>query len=333
MATVTLYKTNFTTRNSCLKHMLKFKIVLFFAIFYVALYSARNYLLFYDEQMEVSECKISNIGIMNINEYQEVTSETHPLENYCKYAVLDPFEKTYVTAIADYPWDNITCNKIMSDIVKFKHGILTVDQDKALTELGYHVICMYRPFAGTLNPKRTTVEILGPWKSFTSKTSYINDDQIEVQCYEENGNESNVDYIYAFAQVPSNATETFQKNTEDLLSVNIIVLDSTSLNAFRRHMPKTVKYFTDHMGAMYLEGHIKVADNSMVNLLPLLTGLRYGNQSEDMPSDYPLDKDLNIEQLPLIWNDYRGTLNEFTSFVFLRNCFHCRPKLCYIFKR
>lgn len=233
--------------------------------------------------------------------------ETHPLENLCRYAVLDPLDKNIINSSKVNPWNYNTCNHVLPHIVVFEDGILSVDQRKAIAEFNTTVTCKYRPFAGALKPYRTKLVPLANWKTVETKSSPIHDEQIEVVCFNEKNKKNKTEvYKNAFAQVSPKLRGTFRKNTEDLLSINIIVLDSTSLNAFRRHMPKTLQYFTHSMNALYLKGYMKVGDNSAVNLLPLLTGLRYGNQSNDMPSDYPLNKNLEIEEVPFIWNNYQG---------------------------
>ncbi len=52
----------------------------------------------------------------------------------------------------------------------------------------------------------------------------------------------------------------------------------------------------------------------MVNLLPILAGLRYVNQSEDMPSDIMPDRyhdtQLELESIEFIWNEMKSQCME-----------------------
>lgn len=237
--------------------------------------------------------------------------ESHPLENSCKYSVLNPDEESiqrYVKHVR-----HTHCDHVMPDLVSLgDDGILRINYSNLPANSSQNIKCMYRSFAGALKPHITVLGNFSKWVRFRNESNVIYDDQIEVQCFEENDvhiNEKNALYRFAFAQIAERPNKTFTNSSEDLLSIDIIVLDSTSLNMMRRHMNSTFQYFVNNMGALHLEGYNKVADNSMVNLLPILAGKRYGNQAKDWPSEYPLNSVLDLESVPFIWKDFQGKLS------------------------
>jgi hypothetical protein len=50
-------------------------------------------------------------------------------------------------------------------------------------------------------------------------------------------------------------------------------LDSVSRLAAIRELPKTLKYLETNLGGYVLKGYTKVADTTLPNLAPVMTGL------------------------------------------------------------
>lgn len=289
----------------------------------VALYLTHKTIVVYELKkcLTVKQYKLDN-------KFQELSSklglvsnvlfeESHPLENSCKYPILDPNEesiKVYVKHIR-----STTCAHVMPELVSLgDDGVLRINQTLSLMELNFTVKCLYRSFAGTLKPGITVLGSYSNFLEFNNETKPIFEDQIEVQCY--NGNftkpsEMTLVYQFAFAQVAPRRNKTFSVNSEKLLSVDMIVLDSTSLNMMRRHMNGTLQYWLKNMGALHLEGYNKVADNSMVNLIPVLVGTRYGDQQKGMPSEYPMDKVLDLDAVPFLWKLYQGKSDTLAYYI------------------
>lgn len=240
-----------------------------------------------------------------LSEYRE----SHPLENSCKYPVLHPDEESIQRFVKHVR--KTVCKPGTPDLVTLSDdGYLRIDPT-VREEFNHSVKCMYRSFAGALKPQITILTNFSDWVEFEDKSEYIFDDQVEVQCYDVNETkyeDKKAVYRFAFAHVPRRVEKRFTDNSETLLSIDMIVLDSTSLNMMRRHMPGTLRYWVNEMGALHLEGYNKVADNSMVNLVPVLAGKRYGNQSEEWPSEYPLNTVLSLESVPFIWKEFEGKL-------------------------
>jgi hypothetical protein len=65
-----------------------------------------------------------------------------------------------------------------------------------------------------------------------------------------------------------------------------------------------------YSGFEWMDGYNKVADNSMVNWMPTLTGMRYENQSSEFVSDINpkhYDKEvLDLDSVPFIWKRIKG---------------------------
>lgn len=230
--------------------------------------------------------------------------DTHPLENLCKYGILHPWEESIMDYLRDV--SNLTCDKILPDIIKFQDGKISVDRDKVGNELNMSIACKYRPIGGALWPKKNVPIPIGEWVTITEEASSVLYDQIEVECYGSNGNNTQLVYKFALAHVIPKDDKTFEKSTEDMLSLNIIEMDSVSRNAFQRHMPISFEYLTKNMKAFDMKGFMKVGDNTLPNLLPILTGLRYLNLSDDMPSDFALDKPNDVDSMSSLWKEYKG---------------------------
>ncbi|EDV94062.1 GH25085 [Drosophila grimshawi] len=82
-------------------------------------------------------------------------------------------------------------------------------------------------------------------------------------------------------------------------SVIILGLDSMSRMNFQRTMPKTLN-FVRKSGWFEMEGYNKVADNTVPNLLPILTG-HMASQLENICEIHSYGC---LDKLPWIWTDY-----------------------------
>lgn len=246
---------------------------------------------------------INEFDVQQYDKLNEQLEETHHLENLCKYPVLHPYDNDlnrFLLTELEY----IACKKVLPNIVSFENGVLSINQTEVKSELNCKIICKYRPIGGTLMNNIKLPVPLGPWVTVKDKSAQIYHDQIEVHCFKEESSESF--YNFSFAHIPRKPKKTFTQSSKNRLSLSIIMLDSVSRNAFRRHMPVSWEYLVNDMEAMDLEGLMKVGDNTAVNLIPLLTGLRYHNMSRDMPSDLPLGKPIDMDSFPLLWKEFRG---------------------------
>lgn len=243
--------------------------------------------------------------------------EGHHLENSCKYPILipeDPSIKHYIKH-----GKSLQCKQVMPAVVTFNYDsqklIVNFPEVKKLFgNLSEKFECKFVPFGGTLRPHITKIKYLGDWVNFRRESPKIDVDQFQVSCFlakaGENGSDISV-YRNAIAQVSEKTVDkkTLQKNDEENLSLDIITLDSTSLNMFKRHAPKSWSYMKDVMEFEHLEGYNKVADNSMVNLIPIFLGKRYLNQSEEMLSDIEPEKPnqpLEAEQFDWPWIKFKN---------------------------
>lgn len=254
------------------------------------------------------------------------------MENSCLYPILVPNEET----IKDYTHHNrnINCTKMQEDYVTFDIQTSTfyINQTLAQLTLGVDIICSYRPFEGTLRPDVQKIAPTKNWTVITEKSLVIVDDQFEVNCIAKNDSkEKETVFKWAFAQI--GARPNIAKNTDTRLSLDMILFDSTSLNQFRRHMPKTNDYMTNQMDVFFMEGKVKksvqrlficdhkcntlfigynkVADNSMVNLLPVFAGKRFHDHSykeHKLPSDLPTNSTMDMDAMPFIWKEFASKL-------------------------
>jgi len=84
--------------------------------------------------------------------------------------------------------------------------------------------------------------------------------------------------------------------------VNVVMfgLDAVSHLNFQRTMPQTREYILQEMGAGYMGGYTKVADNTFPNLVPVLTGM---DIPELTAACWPV-KESHFDACPFIWKDF-----------------------------
>ncbi|KAI6202189.1 hypothetical protein M3Y96_00922100 [Aphelenchoides besseyi] len=232
---------------------------------------------------------------------------SHPMETDCRFPILMPsnksFKKSSLTAIfADEP-------DLMNDVRHYlqanctpANGPILVQQmlDGSIlvnTQLNSNFHTKYECFAqeiqGTLRPIKNETHFVGPFIKSVDINSmklqlpknrrfFIQKDQFHVFCKDENDYTSNrrSSKIFedAFTYVPfkKRLNPPLVENTENF-SIAILVLDSTSRNQFFRHAPQTLRFMKEQ-GFQILHGFNKVADNSAVNLLPLLAGKTFSTK-------------------------------------------------------
>lgn len=178
------------------------------------------------------------------------------MENSCKYPILVPNDET-LNDVVTHP-RQVLCRKVQENYLTFDQqtNILNVNQTLAQRVLGVKIMCQYRPFAGTLKPNIVDLKPLRDWKYISGDQQTITDDQVEVKCHAENDTkQENTVFRFAYSQIGPRPGVKYTDNTETKLSVDIIVLDSTSLNMFRRHMPNSYEYMKKDMEFYHLEGN------------------------------------------------------------------------------
>uniref|UniRef100_T1IU56 Sulfatase N-terminal domain-containing protein n=1 Tax=Strigamia maritima TaxID=126957 RepID=T1IU56_STRMM len=82
------------------------------------------------------------------------------------------------------------------------------------------------------------------------------------------------------------------------LSVTFVGIDSTSRHNMIRQMNKTYNFLRSNNNIIDLKGFIKLADNTFVNVVPLLTGLFVEECWNETMHNVPLD------YLNIIWKDF-----------------------------
>ena len=126
---------------------------------------------------------------------------------------------------------------------------------------------------------------------------------LKIECFD-NGNSTIYTNLHAIAMRKRPTSSSHNANTTadsaDRFSVLLLAIDSVSRMNHIRHFPKT-RSLLEAMEAVELTGYNKVADNTFVNIVPLLTGetpeaLGYPDTGDFM--EKPMDP------LPLIWKNF-----------------------------
>ena len=86
----------------------------------------------------------------------------------------------------------------------------------------------------------------------------------------------------------------------DIMNVLIIGVDSVSRLNYMRQMNNTRKYVNEHLGAVEMQAYHKVADNTFVNMVPLLSG----KYAQELPWDINTMRRHPFDEYNFIWNNF-----------------------------
>ena len=179
------------------------------------------------------------------------------------------------------------------------------------------VFCYYRAIKGI--PTDDFDFIKGKRVYFKGSVN-IKDDFIRVRCRRGQNvlAEDAMTFVPLKSHVEKRCVEKSTKRKGDGLteapSIVLLGIDSVSRASFRRRMPKTRRYLTQNLGGIELAGYNKVHDNTLVNLMPFLSG-KFLEETRPFMNRLSKYSNYYFDDCPFIWQNlsiegYRTMLAE-----------------------
>ena len=213
----------------------------------------------------------------------------------CILPDLDPFDKS----IMKYVWhpDPIHCTPTPDLVFVDSDGLLRIN-DSALQYYGKDKYsCVYR----ALNRRMfDDYHVDFGSEIQVDLPSTIPSDFFRIKCRNSKNDivyDNLLESVYA---KPVLENKRIDKEKDDRYSVFMFGLDSTSRLSAIRKLPKTYDYITNVLNASVLEGYMKVADNTLPNLVAILTGKKIW--TNELPIiDY---EKVTVDSFPFVWNKF-----------------------------
>ncbi|KAI6237606.1 hypothetical protein M3Y95_00283100 [Aphelenchoides besseyi] len=222
-----------------------------------------------EEHYRVPKEKITFSDELNADIYSVDYSLSHPMDNECRFPILIKDEPDLLPAVEHYVEADCPPSKKPILVEQLHTGEILVGR-RFMSKASKNFTCYAQELSGALRPKNIQLNFVGDFiKLPFNKRIYVEKDQFHVQCKDPNGK---IVFEDAFTNVPyKERLHPPQLDGTLNFSVALLILDSNSRNQFVRHAPQTLKFMKEQ-GFQILHGYNKVADNSAVNLLPLLAG-------------------------------------------------------------
>ena len=204
---------------------------------------------------------------------------------HCLIPQTDPFDRD----IMKFYWkpDPIVCSK-ETDLVYFDYN--STLHINATRTRGKRVTCLYQEIIRKTDDKNIKLgEEVWFNVSVVVKTDFVN-----VKCF------VNKKMIYSRLHFQVyRPMEEIKKKKNGGKNYNILMfgLDSVSRLAAIRELPKTLKYLETNLGGYVLKGYTKVADTTLPNLAPVMTG------QFAFTKEFPVVPNLPYDNHPFIWRN------------------------------
>ena len=248
------------------------------------------------------------------------------IHSACVIPQLNPYDPSIMKFVWDP--DPLICDSVPSLMFVDKSGLIQFN----MSSISYYggdvskLECEYRICSRHNGDDHVTFSEAVLFKPPT----YIASDFFSVTCKTYVGNIVYERLLTNVALNSTNSSKTVKPESENQLSVMLFGLDSVSRSCAIRKLPKTFKYLTENLDAYDFEGHMKVGENTLPNIVPLLTGLRVWT-SEVPIKDYAKE---HYDSFPFIWRNFSQAgyatmfaedMAEFSTFNYLTKGFFRIP--------
>lgn len=203
----------------------------------------------------------------------------------CILPEVDPFDPE----IMKYFWrpDPIACSKD-SDLVFFDfESRLHINR----TRVGQkNIKCNYQP---VIRKNNEDVEVeFGP-ETWFDDSVFVKTDIVKVKCIIDH----NTVYHRLHFQIHRSESIPLTHGKKPKYNILVFGMDSVSRLAAIRELPKTMEYLEKTLGAHVLKGYTKVGDNTLPNVVPILTGEYAFSEKFPVKANTPFDNH------PFFWNN------------------------------
>ena len=214
----------------------------------------------------------------------------------CVIPQLNPYD----SSIMKFVWDPepLTCDSVPSLFYVDSSGLLQINMS-SITYYGgipSNLRCVYRLCRRHSDDNHVTFL---PAVAFTPPI-YLPSDFFSVTCRNLEGNVVYDQLLTNIAIKPNSSRTVFKSESENQLSVLLFGVDSVSRSCAIRKLLKTNKYLTETLKTYDFKGHMKVGENTLPNIVPLLTGRRVWTPEVPM-RDY---RNEPYDGFPFLWRNF-----------------------------
>ena len=262
-------------------------------------------------KMKVSvhrESQKNVVHIQNNEDVQNVATNSHTGAHMsCRFPYIDPLE-TDVLRYLKHP-KSFKCKKIQEYFSFIDHNANEVRLNATLFERNVsRVTCYWKYLSKKVGHKNGIDESLPKLFATTDPVPFPESGMIQVECYQKRKKKKNqLKRVYFNVHAKSQPIKTpLHAPDSQQLSVYIVIFESMSTARFSRHMTSLTEFMAKN-SAFTFEGYSKVADNTFVNIVPVLTGLRANKGQRGMGDEFHA-KNKNIQSYDevdsFIWKDF-----------------------------
>ena len=222
----------------------------------------------------------------------------------CMIPDLDPFDESVIDFV--HRKEKITCSGKTS-ITYVDGTILRINRTFIKHELsGEFSHCRYQAILRNKFDSDFTVTYSEMSEKFESDVE-IKDEFIRIYCYSYSGGVMSTNFhafILPKIDVDTRCHSRIRQHAlhfrpAEIINVLMIGVDSVSRLNFIRQMPRTRQFLLEELNAVEMLGYNKVADNTFVNIVPMLAG----KFVEELPWNETMKK-MPFDNFTFIWKNF-----------------------------